>query len=217
MDKESVEDRSLHRWVLIQPDHSMYLYLETFSDLLSEISIRQRDLYWKKYLMLWTSIILSKYTEPHAFDKESVTAERYRDENLEPDVCFFGGTVCLQFVFMDSNSRSHLGFLWWVFIPDILPIILNSCETYVKCSCGQMQITFPELSRTWNLVVWFLEKPITTINLIFHSTMKFLFKSLLRWCVFRTFICVYHDSCMIFFVVYLSMSVLNLFKICQQF
>ncbi|GFW87965.1 transposable element Tc3 transposase [Trichonephila clavipes] len=43
----------------------------------------------------------------HYFDTGSVTAQRYRDEVLEPYVRLFRGTVGTDFIFLDDNAPCH--------------------------------------------------------------------------------------------------------------
>ncbi|GFT42566.1 transposable element Tcb2 transposase [Trichonephila clavipes] len=43
----------------------------------------------------------------HFFDTRSLTAQRYRDDVLEPYVCLFRGDVSPHFIFMDDNSPCH--------------------------------------------------------------------------------------------------------------
>ncbi|GFU53795.1 transposable element Tcb2 transposase [Trichonephila clavipes] len=42
-----------------------------------------------KGVMVWTGIMMDGRTDLHFFDTGSVTAQRYRDEVLEPYVCLF--------------------------------------------------------------------------------------------------------------------------------
>ncbi|GFV81279.1 transposable element Tc3 transposase [Trichonephila clavipes] len=46
-------------------------------------------------------------TDLHFFDTGSVTAQRYRDEVLEPYVRLFQGAVGPDFIFMDDNAPYH--------------------------------------------------------------------------------------------------------------
>ncbi|GFS69905.1 transposable element Tcb2 transposase [Trichonephila clavipes] len=46
-------------------------------------------------------------TDLHFFDTGSVTAQRCRDEVLEPYVRLFRGTVGPDFIFMDDNAPCH--------------------------------------------------------------------------------------------------------------
>ncbi|GFV67213.1 transposable element Tc3 transposase [Trichonephila clavipes] len=46
-------------------------------------------------------------TDLHFLDTGSVTAQRYRDEVLEPYVCLFRGAVGPDFIFMDANAPCH--------------------------------------------------------------------------------------------------------------
>ncbi|GFV10573.1 transposable element Tcb2 transposase [Trichonephila clavipes] len=46
-------------------------------------------------------------TDLHFLDTGSVTAQRYRDEVLEPYVLLFRGTVGPNFLFLDDNAPCH--------------------------------------------------------------------------------------------------------------
>ncbi|GFV57205.1 transposable element Tc1 transposase [Trichonephila clavipes] len=46
-------------------------------------------------------------TDLHFFDTRSVTAQRYRDEVLEPYVRLFQSAVGPDFIFMDDNAPCH--------------------------------------------------------------------------------------------------------------
>ncbi|GFW17036.1 uncharacterized protein TNCV_2761601 [Trichonephila clavipes] len=46
-------------------------------------------------------------TDLHFIDTASVTAQRYKDEVLEPYVGFFRGAVGPDFIFMDDNAPFH--------------------------------------------------------------------------------------------------------------
>ncbi|GFY12637.1 transposable element Tcb2 transposase [Trichonephila clavipes] len=54
--------------------------------------------------MEWAGIMMDGSTDLHFFDTGSVTAQRYRDEVLEPYVCLFRGVVGPDFIFMDDNA-----------------------------------------------------------------------------------------------------------------
>ncbi|GFV88788.1 transposable element Tc3 transposase [Trichonephila clavipes] len=47
------------------------------------------------------------HTDLHFFDTGSVTAQRYRDEVLDPYVHMFRDAVGPDFIFMDDNAPSH--------------------------------------------------------------------------------------------------------------
>ncbi|GFW44366.1 synaptosomal-associated protein 25 [Trichonephila clavipes] len=50
-------------------------------------------------------------TDLHFFDAGSVTAQRYRDEVLEPYVRLFRGAIGSDFIFMDDNAPCHRAML----------------------------------------------------------------------------------------------------------
>ncbi|GFY11440.1 transposable element Tc3 transposase [Trichonephila clavipes] len=54
--------------------------------------------------MVWAGIMMDGLTDLHFFDTRSVTAQRYRDEVLEPYVPLFRGDVGPEFIFMDDNA-----------------------------------------------------------------------------------------------------------------
>ena len=55
----------------------------------------------------WAGIKLDGHTLLYIISDSTMTAERYRNEVLEPYVRFFRGTVGDQFVFMDDNAQPH--------------------------------------------------------------------------------------------------------------
>ncbi|GFT74202.1 transposable element Tcb2 transposase [Trichonephila clavipes] len=57
--------------------------------------------------MVWAGIMMDDRTDLHFFDTGSVTAQRYRDEVLEPYVHLFRGAVGPDFIFMDDNAPCH--------------------------------------------------------------------------------------------------------------
>ncbi|GFW82830.1 transposable element Tcb1 transposase [Trichonephila clavipes] len=57
--------------------------------------------------MVWASIMMDGRTDLHFFGTVSVTAQRYRDEVLEPYVRLFRGAVGPDFIFMDDNAPCH--------------------------------------------------------------------------------------------------------------
>ncbi|GFX26855.1 transposable element Tcb2 transposase [Trichonephila clavipes] len=84
----------------------------------------------------------------HFFDTGSVTAQRYRDEVLEPYVHLFRDAVGPDFIFMDDNAPYHRAVLiddfletqniqcmsWPANFPDLNPI-----ENYGICSGDKLQ------------------------------------------------------------------------------
>ncbi|GFT01462.1 transposable element Tc3 transposase [Trichonephila clavipes] len=57
--------------------------------------------------MVWVGIMMDGRTDHHFFDTGSVTAQRYRDEVLEPYVRLFRGAVGPDFILMDDNAPCH--------------------------------------------------------------------------------------------------------------
>ncbi|GFX52802.1 transposable element Tc3 transposase [Trichonephila clavipes] len=87
--------------------------------------------------MVWADIMMDGRTDLHFFDTESVTAQKYRDEVLEPYVRLFRGAVGPDFIFMDDNAACHRAVLiddfleteniqrmsWSANSPDLNPIV----------------------------------------------------------------------------------------------
>ncbi|GFV84547.1 transposable element Tcb2 transposase [Trichonephila clavipes] len=61
--------------------------------------------YWG--VVVWAGIMMDGRTDLHFFDTGSVTAQRYRDEVLEPYIRLFRGAVSPDFIFMDDNASCH--------------------------------------------------------------------------------------------------------------
>ncbi|GFW73443.1 transposable element Tcb1 transposase [Trichonephila clavipes] len=86
--------------------------------------------------MVWAWISLGYRTELHIFKRGSVTAVRYRDEVLEPNVRLYAGAVGPTFVLIDDNARPHRAdiiddyleskgiarMVWPAYSPDLNPI-----------------------------------------------------------------------------------------------
>ncbi|GFV76901.1 transposable element Tcb2 transposase [Trichonephila clavipes] len=70
-------------------------------------NITERHHFPSRRLMVWTGIMMDGRTGLHFFDTGSVTAQRYRDEVLEPYVRLFRGAVGPDFIFMDDNAPCH--------------------------------------------------------------------------------------------------------------
>ncbi|GFX87366.1 transposable element Tcb2 transposase [Trichonephila clavipes] len=58
-------------------------------------------------VMVWSGIMMDGRTDLHFFDTGSVTAQRYRNEVLEPYVRLLRGAVGPDFIFMDDNAPCH--------------------------------------------------------------------------------------------------------------
>ncbi|GFT66580.1 transposable element Tc1 transposase [Trichonephila clavipes] len=61
--------------------------------------------------MVWAGIMLGVRTPLHIFEKGSVIGVRYRDEVLEPCVCFFKGAWGPEFILLDDSERPHRALL----------------------------------------------------------------------------------------------------------
>ncbi|GFU55309.1 transposable element Tcb2 transposase [Trichonephila clavipes] len=116
-------------------------------------------------VMVWAGIMMEGRTDLHFFDTGSVTAQRYRDEVLEPYVRLFRGAVGLDFIFMDDNAPCHRAVLindfleteniqrmpWPANSPDLNPIehVWNMLgRQIVALSHPPSSIT--ELQEAWN-------------------------------------------------------------------
>lgn len=87
-------------------------------------------------VLVWGGIMFNGRTDLHVFAGGTVTAQRYRDEVLEPYVRLFRGAAGPHFIFMDDNARPHRAHLvdefleredihrmdWPARSPDINPI-----------------------------------------------------------------------------------------------
>ncbi|GFS94840.1 transposable element Tcb2 transposase [Trichonephila clavipes] len=67
----------------------------------------ERHHFPSREVMVWAGIMMDGLTNLHYFDTESVTAQRYRDEVLQPYVHLFRGAVGPDFIFMDDNAPWH--------------------------------------------------------------------------------------------------------------
>ncbi|GFV08979.1 transposable element Tcb2 transposase [Trichonephila clavipes] len=70
-------------------------------------NITERHHFPSREVMVWAGIMMNGCTDLHFFDMGSVTAQRYRDEVLEPYVRFFRGAVGPDLIFMDDNAPCH--------------------------------------------------------------------------------------------------------------
>ncbi|GFW26324.1 transposable element Tc3 transposase [Trichonephila clavipes] len=57
--------------------------------------------------MVWAAFLMDGLTDIHFFDTWSVTAQRYRDEVLEPYVHLLRCAVGPDFISMDDNASCH--------------------------------------------------------------------------------------------------------------
>ncbi|GFT40390.1 transposable element Tcb2 transposase [Trichonephila clavipes] len=70
-------------------------------------NIMERHHFPSRGVMVWTGIMMDGRTDLHFSEMGSVTAQRYRDEVLEPCVRLFRGAVGPDFIFMDDNAPCH--------------------------------------------------------------------------------------------------------------
>ncbi|GFW30018.1 transposable element Tcb2 transposase [Trichonephila clavipes] len=111
-------------------------------------NITERHHFPSRGVMVWAGIMIDGRTDLHFFDTGSVTAQRYKDEVLEPYVRLFRGAVGPDFIFMDANAPCHRVVLnddfleteniqhmsWPVNSP-----VLNPIEHYGTCSRDKFQ------------------------------------------------------------------------------
>ncbi|GFU57431.1 transposable element Tcb2 transposase [Trichonephila clavipes] len=82
-------------------------------------------------------------TDLHFFDTGSVTAQRYRDEVLEPYVRLFRGAVGSDFIFMDDNAPCHQA----VLIDDFL-----ETENIHRMSCPENYPDLNPIEHVWDML-----------------------------------------------------------------
>ncbi|GFV17634.1 transposable element Tcb2 transposase [Trichonephila clavipes] len=67
----------------------------------------ERHHFPSRRIMVWAGIMMDGRTDLHFFDTGSMTAQKYRDEVLEPYVHLFRGAIGPDFIFMDNNAPCH--------------------------------------------------------------------------------------------------------------
>ena len=70
-------------------------------------NIAEHDRYGGGSIMVWGGISWYGRTDLIVFNRGVLTAERYRDEVLDPHVRLFAGAVGDGFILMDDNARPH--------------------------------------------------------------------------------------------------------------
>ncbi|GFW60497.1 transposable element Tcb2 transposase [Trichonephila clavipes] len=70
-------------------------------------NITERHHFPSRGVMVWAGIMMDGHTDLHFFDTGLVTAQRYRDEVLEPYVHLFRGSVGPDFIFMDDTASCY--------------------------------------------------------------------------------------------------------------
>ncbi|GFX62849.1 transposable element Tcb2 transposase [Trichonephila clavipes] len=70
-------------------------------------NITERHHFPSRGVMVWAGIMMDGRTDLHFFDTGFVTAQRYRDEVLEPYIRLFRGAVGSDFIFMNDNAPCH--------------------------------------------------------------------------------------------------------------
>ncbi|GFY35346.1 protein Wnt-4 [Trichonephila clavipes] len=84
--------------------------------------------------MVWAGIMMDGRTYLHFFDTGSVTAQRYRDEVLEPYVRLFRGAVGPDFMFMDDNAPCHRA------------VLIDDCLETENIQCMPWPVNSPNLN-----------------------------------------------------------------------
>ncbi|GFX67777.1 transposable element Tcb2 transposase [Trichonephila clavipes] len=99
-------------------------------------NVTERHHFPSRGVMVGAGIMMDGRTDLHFFDTGSVTAQRYRDEVIEPYVRLFQSAVGTDFIFMNDNAPCHQAMLtddfleteniqrisWSVNSPDLNPI-----------------------------------------------------------------------------------------------
>ncbi|GFY23185.1 transposable element Tcb2 transposase [Trichonephila clavipes] len=99
-------------------------------------NITERHHFPSRGVMVWAGMMMDSRTDLHFFDTGSVTAQKNRDEVLEPYVHLFRGAVGPEFIFLDDNAPCYRAVLsddfleteniqrmpWSVNSPDLIPI-----------------------------------------------------------------------------------------------
>ncbi|GFU21879.1 transposable element Tcb2 transposase [Trichonephila clavipes] len=70
-------------------------------------NITEKHHFPSRGVMVWAGIMMDGRIDLDFFDTGSMTAQRYRDENLEPYVHLFRGAVGPDFIFMDDSVPCH--------------------------------------------------------------------------------------------------------------
>ena len=76
----------------------------------------QVDAYGGGSVMVWAGICLGSRTDLHVFQNGGITAQRYRDEILEPIVRPFAAAMGAGFILMQDNARPHTARLSMAFL-----------------------------------------------------------------------------------------------------
>ncbi|UYV79238.1 hypothetical protein LAZ67_17001702 [Cordylochernes scorpioides] len=70
-------------------------------------NIREKDSFRGGSLLVWAGISSSSRTPLHIFSGGTLTAQRYRDEILEPYLRLYRDQIGHNLIFMDDNARPH--------------------------------------------------------------------------------------------------------------
>ncbi|GFW40240.1 transposable element Tcb2 transposase [Trichonephila clavipes] len=106
-------------------------------------NITERLHFPSRRVMVWAGIMMDGRTDLHFFDMGSVTAQRYRNEVLEPYVYLFRGAVGSDFIFMEDNEPCHRA----VLIDDFL-----ETENIQRMSWPANSSDLNPIKHVWNML-----------------------------------------------------------------
>ncbi|GFU34690.1 transposable element Tcb2 transposase [Trichonephila clavipes] len=105
--------------------------------------ITERHHFPSRGVMVGAGIMMDSRTDLHFFYTRSVTAQRYRNEVLEPYVRLFRGAVGPDFIFMDDNAPCHQA----VLIDDFLEM-----ENIQRMSWLANSPDLNPIEHVWNMI-----------------------------------------------------------------
>ncbi|GFX51433.1 transposable element Tcb2 transposase [Trichonephila clavipes] len=114
-------------------------------------NITERHHFSSRGVMVRAGIMMGGSTYLHSFDTGSATAQRYRDEVLEPHVHLFRSAFGPDFIFMDDNAPCHRT----VLIDDFL-----ETENIQRISWLANSLDLNPIKHVWDI----LERKIATLS-----------------------------------------------------